>query len=144
MFDTIVVAVDGSDPSNRAIQAACTLAGLNNGAIHLVHVPFVDLAAYAVGAGAFAVAPTPASVQDAGAEVMEQAVALAQTAGCTVADTLIINGDTGDEIVRYAMTQGADLIVAGRRGRGSLGALFLGSVSQQIAHEANCAVLTVK
>ena len=37
MFETIVVAIDGSDPSKRALEAACTLARAFGSEIHLIH-----------------------------------------------------------------------------------------------------------
>ena len=37
MFQSIVVAVDGSDPANRALHAACALARAFGSEVHLIH-----------------------------------------------------------------------------------------------------------
>jgi nucleotide-binding universal stress UspA family protein len=52
-------------------------------------------------------------------------------------------GDATETILETAARTGADLIVVGRRGRGRLGGLLLGSVSQKIVTLAPCAVLVV-
>jgi nucleotide-binding universal stress UspA family protein len=53
-------------------------------------------------------------------------------------------GEAAAEIVRAADECGAEVIVLGTRGRGSLGSLFLGSVAQRVVHLAAVPVLLVK
>lgn len=47
-------------------------------------------------------------------------------------------------IVRYARAHEVDLIVMGTHGRGAVQHLVLGSVAEQIVHQASCPVLTVR
>lgn len=57
----------------------------------------------------------------------------------------IVKGDPGADILQYAELHGRfDLIVVGARGRSRLGELFLGSVSNYIAHKSDIPVLIVK
>ena len=51
------------------------------------------------------------------------------------------HGDPVGEIVRVAEEGGYDLIVAGSRGRNTVGELLLGSVSNAVVHQAPCPVL---
>ncbi|PYS98275.1 MAG: hypothetical protein DMF63_16615 [Acidobacteria bacterium] len=47
-------------------------------------------------------------------------------------------------IPRFAKDWGADLIIVGSHGRGFLGRLALGSVSDSVVHSAPCSVLVVR
>lgn len=53
-------------------------------------------------------------------------------------------GNPGKEIVEFAMNLDVDLIVAGTRGHSAEKKLYLGSVSNALAHRAPCSVLIVR
>ncbi|MEP0521809.1 MAG: universal stress protein [Hyphomicrobiales bacterium] len=143
MFKTIVVAVDGSAPSENALLTACDIAKKYDAAIHLVHSPELDPIALAMGSGAFSIDHSSAEVKTAGRQIMVKAKELAQYYGCEPAECHINNGSAAEDILKHAKKADADLIVAGRRGLGNLTGLFMGSVSQKIAQEAKCACMTV-
>lgn len=143
MFENIVVAIDGSEHADRAIEIACSLAKQYDSALHFVHTPEMDTVALAVGAGAFSLQPTADKVTSAGQEVMDLAVAQAAKSGIETASQIIGNGTPANEAVKAAKATKADLIVAGRRGLGAVASVLMGSTSQRISHEAPCAVLTV-
>lgn len=144
MFKTIIVAVDGSAPSEHALFTACDIANKYDATIHLVHSPELDTVALAMGSGAFSIDPSSSEIRASGKLVMDKAKELAQHQGCNPVECVISNGPAADEVLKHANKVDADLIVAGRRGLGSLVGMFMGSVSQKIAQEANCACLTVK
>jgi len=48
------------------------------------------------------------------------------------------------EIIRYARTEGIDLIVLGTHGRSAIASMLLGSVAEKVVRGAPCAVLTVR
>jgi len=52
-------------------------------------------------------------------------------------------GPTAQELARIARENGADLLVAGTRGRGRLSRLILGDTTQEILREAPCSVVVV-
>jgi nucleotide-binding universal stress UspA family protein len=52
-------------------------------------------------------------------------------------------GDPAEVIIEAAAREKADIVVVGRRGRGRLSALLLGSVSQKVASLAPCTVVVV-
>jgi nucleotide-binding universal stress UspA family protein len=57
---------------------------------------------------------------------------------------VILVGNPAQEIVEFAMNLGADLIVAGGRGRSLEKEVYLGSVSNALTHRAPCSVLIVR
>ncbi len=61
-----------------------------------------------------------------------------------VATTVLLRGDTVDEIVAFADSHDADLIVVGSRGRGAISGALLGSVSRGILGESKRPVLIVR
>lgn len=147
MFETIVVGVDGSKASDKAIQIACDLAQKYKADLHIVHSPQPETAVYATAAvaGFPAVAdmPTVEELDKAGEEVLRMAVLAAAEAGQPDVQTHMKRGDPADQMIECAAMVGADLIITGRRGLGNIAGLVLGSTSQRIMHHAKCAVMTV-
>ena len=146
MFKQIIIGLDGSDPSKVALGIACDLAKHYDSNLTLVHVPHSE-SVIAVGAvagyGAVASMPDSEEIEKAGQEVLDAGAAEAAKSGCGVVETVMPKGDAAKEILALADKIGADLIVTGRRGLGSVASLMLGSTSQRISHDAECAVLTV-
>jgi nucleotide-binding universal stress UspA family protein len=56
----------------------------------------------------------------------------------------IVSGDPAEEIIRLANIHKTDLVVMGSRGLTGMKRIVLGSVSTQVMEEANCSVLIVK
>lgn len=144
MFHTIVVGVDGSDCSARALDTACDLALFHKSELHLVHSPEVATVQMAYLGQGFVDAPSAEQMATAGQQVMQEAINAAKAKGIKPASTTI--GDQGpvEDIMTIIQLYGADLVVSGRRGLGSVSGLFLGSTSQKLAQVADCACLTVK
>jgi nucleotide-binding universal stress UspA family protein len=67
----------------------------------------------------------------------------AQHAGATKIEVHAEVGDPTEAILRTAKSRNVDAIVIGRRGRGRLAGLLLGSVSQKLVSLAPCSVLVV-
>ncbi|MEX0310793.1 MAG: universal stress protein [Tateyamaria sp.] len=147
MFSKIVVGVDGSDTSNDALRIACDLAGKYKSDIHMVHTPQPQTVAFAMGAvaGYHAVTTMPShdEVVAAATKIVEDATAIAKSCGREISSVRIDQGDPAQEIIGCAEETGADLIVTGRRGLGSIGSLVQGSTTQRVNHLAKCATLSV-
>lgn len=57
---------------------------------------------------------------------------------------LVWDGDPGESIVAAAEAEQVDLLLVGSHGRGSLGRLLLGSVSEHVVRNAPCPVLVAR
>lgn len=147
MFQKIIIGIDGSDASLRALTLACKLAQASKAELYLVHTPRPDTVAFATGAisGYHMVTTMPADteIEKAAQSVLDAGKAAAKAVGCTPTRSEVKHGDPGETILTLAKEVEADLIVTGRRGLGNLAGLVLGSTSQRISHLATCAVLTV-
>ncbi|MFZ5964266.1 universal stress protein [Thalassococcus sp. BH17M4-6] len=144
MFKKILVAADGSDHAKVAVDTAADLAQQSGAELHVVHVPEVQMTAIAVGASAVEVPVNEEETERAAQEVLTAAKAQADEAGAKVTSSELRHGDPALAILDRAKEVGADLLVMGRRGRGPLQGLLLGSVSQKLSAHADSAVLTVK
>ena len=85
----------------------------------------------------------PHELTEGDSSSLDEAQARAEAAGVT-SYTRLLRGDPADEIVAYADTVDADLIVVGSRGHGALASVLLGSVSRGILREARRPVLVVR
>jgi nucleotide-binding universal stress UspA family protein len=138
VFTSILVAVDGSPHSERAVEQAVDLARSEGASLTLV----------SVGMHQAVVWPTPYQPMASDAELEEAALAVVHEAATKVpADvqvaTAIRLGRPADEIVKRAKEGHHDLIVMGARGRGAATSLLLGSVSHAVLNQAPEAVLIV-
>ncbi len=147
MFQKIVVGMDGSPQSEHALNLACDLAKKYDSEIHVVHTPQPQTVAFAMGAvaGYHAVTTMPSHDEVALAceKIVKSAEAVAEKNNLTISQAHTELGDPADQIIACAEGCGADLIVTGRRGLGSVGSLLQGSTSQRVNHLATCACLSV-
>ena len=89
-------------------------------------------------------APTvPHQVDEQDRAPLSEAVELAARRGIETKTELLV-GNPADEIVAFADTIDADLIVVGSRGQGAIASVLLGSVSRAVLHESRRPVLVVR
>ncbi|HET9081159.1 MAG TPA: universal stress protein [Trebonia sp.] len=136
----IVVGVDGSGHSRKALEWAANEAVAHNAPLTVitVHQAVRDVygfpSHYQEDAGL-----TEKARQAAQAETDQVLAGLsAQPVSVTVT---AIHGLPTQELLKAC--EGADLVVLGRRGTGGFGRLRMGSVSSQVSHHAHCPVLIV-
>jgi nucleotide-binding universal stress UspA family protein len=136
MFQTIVLAVDGSEQSNRALNYAATLAKESGGRILAVHVREL-MAGRAAG-------PVHVNEDEIEAGIRAQVKQLNDDGIKTELQiTSTMTGGPAHVIAEAAEKEGADVIVTGTRGHTAIAGVFLGSVAQRLLHVAPCPVLVV-
>ena len=140
-MSVIVVGVDGSEESKEALRWALEEARLRQATLRAVNAWMYPTI--------FGPTPIPPEMFDRG--MLEEDAE--KTLGAAVAE---VAGDDPPAYVERVVTEGpathvlveaaadADLLVVGSRGHGGFTGLLLGSVSQQCAHHAPCAVVIVR
>jgi nucleotide-binding universal stress UspA family protein len=137
----ILIATDGSDAAREAVEFGLELAAEQHARPVVAHVvPEVDV----VPSGAFGMSGAlQHKLTDYDWSPLEEARTLAAKRGIE-AETVMLRGDTVDELVAYADTLDAELIVVGSRGHGAIASAMIGSVSRGVLHEARRPVLVVR
>jgi nucleotide-binding universal stress UspA family protein len=136
----VVVGVDGSEESLRAVEWAAREADRHGAPLRIVSAP-------AMPPRMWASAPAPYGVAKALGDVPRRALGEAITRAREVAPDLLIDTDllTGPPAVMVTGSgSGALMLVVGARGAGGFAAMLLGSVSRYAAMHASCPVAVVR
>jgi len=136
----IVVGVDGSAHSRKALERAAVEAVAHGTplTVFTVHQAVRDVYG-AVSHYAEDASLTEKAKEAAQAEADEVLSGLdSKPASVTVT---AVHGLPVDELIKAS--QGADMLVLGRRGFGGFARLMMGSVTDQVSRHAHCAVLVV-
>jgi len=139
MYDRILVAVDHSQISDRAVVAARDLAVLSEGEVWVLHLREREM-----GVKTGVLVPNE-TTDDANVAVAAAVDVLAQAgvkAHGEVRNTIF--GYAAREIINDAGEVNADVIVMGSRGRGDLAGLLLGSTAHKVIHLSDRPVLVVR
>jgi nucleotide-binding universal stress UspA family protein len=137
MFNTILLALDGSEAAERAIPLAEELAGYDGGRIVVGHVREL-LVARAGGQTVNAnEGELEASVRAIAAELAEGGI----ETSVEVATSAM--GGPAHALAEMALREQADVIVTGTRGHSPIAGLLLGSVTQRLLHVAPCPVMVM-
>ncbi len=154
MYHKILVAIDGSEHSNKIVNHAVEVAKKFGSEITLIHVYSVVVPMVpATGSFGPPTLDTPAAAAVAakmtdnskkqGNKILSQAERIVVEHGIRV-EKVLKEGDAVKEIVAEAERGGYDLIVLGHRGMSKLSELLMGAVSEGVSHKAPCPVLIVK
>lgn len=140
-MSVIVVGVDGSEESREALRWAIDEAHLRQATLRAVHVWTYPV----IFAGEF-VPPDLVNanvLRDAAQKALDETVAeVAGKAPEVYIERVVEHGSVAHVLVEAARK--ADLLVVGSRGHGGFAGSLLGSVSQQCAHHAPCAVVIIR
>jgi nucleotide-binding universal stress UspA family protein len=140
-MDRILIATDGSPSADEAIDFGLELAADQGATVTFVHVvPALDVVPMS---GFGLTGAVEHQLTESDTELLEDARARAEEAGVT-AHTKLLRGEPADEIVTYADSVDAGLIVVGSRGHGAVASALLGSVSRGVLREARRPVLVVR
>ena len=155
LFEKILVPLDGSDHSLRALELAIQIAKKFGGKITLIHVYSVTVRPV--------IMPEPTTLTPPGVPVMtptevSKVVEATRKAGTSIladgeqkvkaekiqVETMLVEGQTVEEIARIAKEGKFGLIIMGARGISRIREILLGSVSDGVIRNAPCPVLVVK
>jgi nucleotide-binding universal stress UspA family protein len=149
LIRNVLVAVDGSENSFRALDFALDLAEKFSSAVMVLNVSEV------LAMGVIPQESTTSSFENMSImgkdlrniheEILSKAISHAKAIkpDLTVS-SMLKDGDPAIEIINVAKESGFDAIVIGHKGSGMLRERVLGSISEKVAHLAPCPVVIVK
>lgn len=139
-YKKVVVGVDGSPASVKAVVWATHEAKLRNSEIEILHswsMPFV--------VDPMAMMPMMFPVEEMVADAKKVVAGAVEIIAGIDAKARVITRIERGSASEHLITAGksADLLVVGSRGHGGFAGLLLGSVAQQVANHATCPVVIV-
>lgn len=142
MFKRILVPVDGSETSTKALVAALQLARESDGRVRAIHAldELTYLTGYEFSGEVLAQARQQAQ------KVVDDALAIAQGSGVP-ADARLLDATgrrLGELVADEARAFEADLVVVGTHGRRGLGRALMGSGAEQVIRLAPVPVLAFR
>lgn len=146
MFETLMVATDGSHAAEKAVEYAVAFAKDRDSRLIICTVTSERMVRLQSSE------PNPPdvdiSLQDAGDRISTEALAraekVAQAAGVNYELDEIYGKNVAAAIAKEAVAVGADHIVIGSTGQTQLATCVLGSVAQNVVHYAHCPVTVVR
>jgi nucleotide-binding universal stress UspA family protein len=137
----ILVPIDFSECSKKALQYALPLAKEHQAALTLLYVVPPTYRGGEFGGIDYATLESEMSVSG---EKELAKLAVDEVRGEVSADTLVRVGSPAREIIETARSLPADLIVISTHGRTGLKHVFLGSVTEHVVQRAPCPVFVVR
>jgi nucleotide-binding universal stress UspA family protein len=147
MFDTILVATDGSHHAEKALDIACDLAEKYGSSLTILSVfrhHSTPGRTHSMVGGISELEPPDVTLGKLAREVMDTAITRARQKGIQQVEGLVRRGPPARTIVQVAKERRADAIAMGSRGLGDAEGLLLGSVSHKVSSLAECTCITVK
>lgn len=138
----VLIAIDGSEHANHAIEAVAWLPRGPGG----LEVTLVNVSnpVYYGELPALALEEVERARRERQERILEEAAQRARGLGLIVGGKHATSGSVAVEIVGLARETSADQIAMGTRGLGAAGSLFLGSVALGVVHRSHVPVLLVK
>ena len=141
MFTNVLVPVDGSDNSYRALDAALLLSEKLGSSITVVNVmeqvPITNIESEKL------LSELLEAYKKENQEILSKCSNIATEKGLSI-KTLLLQGNPASVILDYSKKEKFDLVIMGSRGMGKFKQLILGSVSSKIVHHSPCAILLIR
>jgi len=146
-FKKVMIATDGSDYSKLAVDKGIELARLSGGMVYAVCVVSTAYLYPMDGDYFMGVNPYWELIYEALKNQAQQAVdyvkSLGEMKGINV-ESVLLEGNPADELIRYAEENGMDIIVMGTLGKTRLDRLLLGSVAENVVRHSKIPVMVVR
>jgi nucleotide-binding universal stress UspA family protein len=141
LFSKILVPVDGSDISYRALDSALFLSerlGSKITAIHVIEkVPTVYIQSQKI------LDEILKTHKNESQKILDECSSIATKKGIAI-NTTLLEGNPASTILEFSQMEKYEVIIIGSRGMGHFKELILGSVSSKILHHSLCPVLLIR
>ena len=138
LYMNILVPLDGSEDSQKALLQACDLAKNYQANLILVYVIDKPLSLNLLDRKEYL-----EILRKFGNKVLIKGKQTSENKGLDVT-TIMKEGNITNEIVKLAKNKKCNLIIVGSKGLGATARFFLGSVSNKLANNSPCSILIVK
>lgn len=142
MYDTVLIAVDGSDAASHAASQAIELAQLSSAVLHVLHVVEME-PTYTKQGSVILEQERDSEERSAFGEQLTNEIAQQATESGVDVVTKVSSGTPAFVIADYADDIGVDVIVLGYQGRSGLKERVIGSTTERVIRMADTSVLTV-
>lgn len=140
VFNRIIVPLDGSDAAKKALRYAIPIA--KKVELPILSIYVIDLNIYEETMTSDQVSNQMRSIlRNEGESVLNNAKKMGDDNGLVI-QTRLLRGIPSEEIVNLADKN--DLIIMGNKGKSRLKQVFIGSVSENVLHHAECNVMIVR
>lgn len=141
MFSKVLVPVDGSDNSLRALDAALLLSekiGAEVTAIHVMEdIPILHIQSEKL------LRELLDAYKKETQQILSKCSDIATRKGLSIT-TKLLQGNVGSTILDFCEREKYDVIIMGSRGMGKFKELVLGSVSNKVVHHSSCPVMIIR
>jgi len=147
-YKKIMIATDGSDCFNLAIDKGIELARLSGGTVYAVYVMSTAYSFDMDGGAYSSVGTNPywASIRKAlknqGQQAVDYIKDLGKIKGVNV-ESVMLEGNPADELIRYAEDNKMDIVIMGTHGKTGLDRIFMGSVAGNLVRHSKVPVMVV-
>ncbi|MFT3910446.1 MAG: universal stress protein [Ferruginibacter sp.] len=132
----ILVAVDMSDTSLNALDAAVAIAKKHHATIQVLNI--IERSLYANGENRFL-----SEINKSNSDVLTALTKSISSSGKVASQFIQLEGDVVDSIIKFSQSEQCDLIVVGTHGASGFREGFIGSKSYDVIKFARCPVLTI-
>jgi nucleotide-binding universal stress UspA family protein len=139
MFKKILIAIDGSPASEKALAAAVDLTIHYKASLTAIGVAEVPEVVGMVDE----VDELRQAAEEQFRRLGEAAVEFARSRGVAL-HSVVVRGHAADAIVRYAESEAISLVVIGHHGHSRIARFFLGSTTDRVSEHCSCSVVIVK
>jgi len=141
-YNKVVIATDGSELGRKAVHNGIEIARLSGAKVYAVYV---------VASGGGHKIPRDVGWEKAmmehlrteGDDAVKFIEEKGKAAGVEV-ESVVLEGDPGEELVEFADKNNVDLIVMGTQGKSGIQRFLLGSVAENVVRHSKQAVLVVR
>ena len=141
MFSKLLVPVDGSENSLRALETAIFLSKKTDAQITALHI--MEKAPTVYIHPQKELEELLRSYRRESEQILEKCQEIGNNNGVKL-NAAISEGNVASKIIQYAEKGLFDMIVMGHRGSGKFREMVLGSVSEKVLHQTKCSVLIVR
>lgn len=141
MFSKVLVPIDGSENSLRALDAALLLSEKLGAKVTAIHV-MEDIPVLHIQSEKLLRQLLDAYKKES-QKILLKCSEISARKGLSI-DTKLLQGNAGSAILDFCEKEKYDTIVMGSRGMGKFKELVLGSVSNKVVHHSSCPVMIVR